>query len=396
MILIAGMRIVRCPAVAAFLFVAAAAQTPATLPPDVLETFREGRAALEHGDLEAAAQAFRSVVSRSPNTAGAHADLGVVYMRQRRWEAALDELRTAERLAPREPSIRLNIGLAFYRQQRFREAIPPLESVVRDNASSAEAQYLLGLCYFLSGQYAASIPHLEAVWPEQSSHLPYLYTLAVAAGRTGNEDLDRRASARMREVGQDSAELHLFIGETLLARRQFEEARAELTKCTERNPSLPLAHYYLGFIARNLGDIEGARAEYQKEAEIDPDLALNYDQLGAVSYQLGDTAASERAYRRAVQRDKTLATSWYGLARICQEQARYREALEVVNSALALEPASSSAHFLKGQVLRHLDRETEAAREFEEGRRLADAAQDEIARQASGQTVRDPQTPDAR
>src|SRR2546430_1334425 len=115
----------------------------------IAPSYRAGELALNSGDLPAAEKAFRHVLTLAPNDAGAHANLGVVYMRQRSWKPALEELETARKLAPKMAGIRLNIGLVHFRREDYSAAIPAFESVVRDEPNHEQARQLLGLCYFL-------------------------------------------------------------------------------------------------------------------------------------------------------------------------------------------------------------------------------------------------------
>ncbi|HZU26839.1 MAG TPA: tetratricopeptide repeat protein [Bryobacteraceae bacterium] len=372
-----------------------AADGPGQLSPALMPLFNEGEAALQRNDLRAAEQAFRGVLEKDPRAVGAYANLGVIYMRQKQWDQALTEFRAAEKLAPSVPGIRLNIGLAYYRQSRFREAIPPLESVVRDLPSSDQAQYLLGLCEFFTDRYAEALPHLEAVWNKQSSNLAYLYAVIIAADKAGQTTLRDRATARMLEVGRDSAEVHLFMGKALSGRGEPAKAAVEFAKAAQINPRLPFVHYYLGLIARQENDLPRAKAEFLEEASIDPDVAFNYDELARICYLLQDYAAAEKYYRKAVELDKTLATAWYGLARVYQDTEKYPEALKAVDGALALDSKSASLHFLRGQVLLRLHREEQARRELAEGNRLEQQHQDEVGKQSRGETMRDPQAASA-
>src|SRR5690242_16170023 len=98
----------------------------------IAPSYRVGEQALKDGDLAGAESAFRCVLALAPNDAGAHANLGVVYMRQRSWNPALKELETARKLAPQMAGIRLNIGLVHFRREDYAGAIPAFESVVRD------------------------------------------------------------------------------------------------------------------------------------------------------------------------------------------------------------------------------------------------------------------------
>ena len=121
--------------------------------------FVAGQEALESGDLTRAERAFHKLLAIDPQSAGAYANLGVIYMRRRQWDQALGMLRRAERLAPAVSGVRLNIGLAYYRQNKFDSAIRPFESVMRDQPDSAQARYLLGLCYFSQNGTRKPRPH---------------------------------------------------------------------------------------------------------------------------------------------------------------------------------------------------------------------------------------------
>jgi tetratricopeptide (TPR) repeat protein len=212
---------------------------------------------------------------------GAHGNLAVVYMRRREWRPALTELRAAEHLAPKIPGIRLNIGLVYYRQADYRQAIGPFESVLRDQESS-QARYLLGLCYFFTERYADAAATLQPLWPQESENLNYLYVVSIAANQAGRVELDQQATARMIEVGQDTALFHLIIGKAHLAHEEDSRAFDELQHAARIDPKLPFVHYFLGTLYRRRNDLEAAKQEFLKDAAIEPDVAYDYDQLGLI------------------------------------------------------------------------------------------------------------------
>jgi tetratricopeptide (TPR) repeat protein len=183
---------------------------------DAEASFQSGQAALQSGDLDAAEKAFRQVLIADPNAGAAYANLGVVSMRRKDWDAALGNLKKAEKLSPKIPGIRLNIALAEFRQQNYREAIPYLQSVVREDPNSTQAHYLLGLCQVFTLDYAAAANTLDSLWPQLSSDVMYLYVLGMAANRAGDKSLDDKAMKQLVAVGGDSPELHLILGKSYL------------------------------------------------------------------------------------------------------------------------------------------------------------------------------------
>ncbi|HTQ55508.1 MAG TPA: tetratricopeptide repeat protein [Bryobacteraceae bacterium] len=372
----------------AILVLSAAAALPAA---DTRQVFERGQREIEAGDLAAAEKDFRAVLASDPENVGAHGNLAVVFMRRKQWKQALDELQVAERFAPGMPGIRLNIGLVYYRQADYQRAIAPFESVVHDQPDSHQARYLLGLCYFFKERYADAAQTLEPLWPQESANLNYLYVMSIAANKTGLKDLDRKATARLIEVGQDSAEMHLLIGKAHAGAGMYDQALQEFQTAARLDPKLPLVHYFLGTEYRRQNDLDHARQEFLKDIAISPDVAYDYDELGAVYYALDQLADAERNYKQALRLDPSLGTSDYGLAKIYKEQHKYAQALEALRAAGAIDPQSSSVCYLRGQVLFAMGRRAEAKTAFDESARLKQAVRDELERKISGQHPADPQ-----
>ena len=356
--------------------------------PSLAVDYGNGEQALRRGDLVLAEKAFRRVLEIAPNDVGAHANLGVIYMREREWQRALEELNTGERLAPQLAGIRLNIGLVHYRQGAYAEAIPAFASVVRDEPGSVQARHLLGLCYFFEERYADAAAALEKLWASRNADLDYLYVLTIAAGKAGRHDLEIKASERLREVGKNSAELHLFLGRALLGRGQDDPAFAELKHAEQLNPRLPFVHYNLGLVYKRQHDYARAKREFLADRDIEPDVAYNYDELGTVSAALDEAEEAQRYFREAVKRDARLGTSWYGLAKIYKEQKKYSEALNALEAA---DPKSASVHYLKAQILLALGKGPEARQELVNVRKLQKVTTDKLEREISGSKYRDPQ-----
>jgi tetratricopeptide (TPR) repeat protein len=353
--------------------------------------YQTGEQALRRGALASAEKAFRDVLALSPNDVGAHANLGVVYMRQREWNRALGELETARRLAPQMSGIRLNIGLVRFRQGNYAMAIPDLEAVVRDDPGSEQARHLLGLCYVFEERYADAVGVLEGLWQSSNADLNYLYILTIAAGKAGRHNLEETASERLLEVGKNSAELHLFLGRAFLSRGQDDDALTELKQAEQLSPRLPFVHYNLAMAYKRLRNLEQAKREFLKDRDIEPDVAYNYDELGTLSATLGEDGEAERYFREAVKRDARLGTSWYGLAKIYKGRKKYAEALRALKAAGEIDPNSASVHYLTAQVLLAQGENTEARQELAQVRKLQKETTDKLEREVSGDRYRDPQ-----
>ena len=74
--------------------------------------------------------------------------------------------------------------------------------------------------------------------------------------------------------------------------KQFDEAKAVLTKAVAASPKDVLAHYYLGVACGGLGDTEGASASYKRAIELDKKFAEAYVNLSALQLDLKDAAGA--------------------------------------------------------------------------------------------------------
>jgi tetratricopeptide (TPR) repeat protein len=363
---------------------AAAAQDPAKI-------FRDGKQAMQSGQLTVAEDCFRRVIALDPNSAAAHIDLGVTYMREKRWDDALVQLRKSKLLAPNEPGIQLNIGLAYYRKSEFTSAIGPFAAVLKATPDSLQAKYLLGLCYFFTNKYQQASDTLAPLWDKESSNLNYLYVLSIAASKTSNTALQKQAFDRMLAIGQDTAEFHLYVGKAWLAEDDTEKALKEFQAAAAAKHNLPLVHYFLGRTYLEQHAYPLAETELLKDVAVEPDFAYNYEDLGILYAQTGKLSKAEEYFRQAIQHNGSLVNSWFGLAKIYRDSGRYREALDSLDHAIAIVPQSASLHYTRGQVLARLGETEKSRAEFDTSAKLLKSFNDRLQQDFSGDRSADAQ-----
>ena len=131
--------------------------------------------------------------------------------------------------------------------------------------------------------------------------MSYLYVLAVAAGNAGRHDLEERALARLLEVGQNSAVLHLLLGKAYLNRGEDDKALAELEQAAQADPKLPMVHYNLGMAYKHKRELEKAKEEFLKDSRVEPEVAYNYDELGTISLALEQNSGSAALLRASLE-----------------------------------------------------------------------------------------------
>ena len=100
--------------------------------------------------------------------------------------------------------------------------------------------------------------------------------------------------------------------------------------------------------------------------------------------QLNQPDKAEHYFRKAIERNNLLVNSYFGLAKLYRQNARYQEALEMLDRAEALAPQSASVHYTRGQILAHLGQSTKAHQEFDTAARLLKSFNDRLQQDPSG------------
>jgi tetratricopeptide (TPR) repeat protein len=380
-----------CVCIGGFPVAGAICQTATPSSSDLGALFRQGKEALQAGQLDLAEKDFRRVIALDPKSAAPHINLGVTYMREKRWNDALAELRKAESLAPNQPGVQLNLGLAYYRKNDFASAIEPFVTTLHLDPASVQARYLLGLCYFFTNKYKEATDTLAPLWDQESTKLNYLYVLSIAASKSSNAALQKQAFDRMLEVGRNSPEFHLYLGKAWLAEHDTGKALDEFNAAAAAQPSLPLIHYFLGRTYLERHAYPEAEAELEKDATLEPDFAYNYEDLGILYVLLNKPELAEKNFRYAIERNTQLVNSYFGLAKLYQDAGRFKEALEMADRAVALAQTSASVHYTRGQILKHLSQTVEANREFETSARLFKSFNDRLQQDPLGDKSADAQ-----
>jgi len=353
--------------------------------------FSQGAQALKSGEFSRAEELFRRVIALDSKSGAAHINLGVTYMRERRWDDALAELHQAETLSPNVPGIQLNIGLIYYRRSAFDAAIEPFSKVLKLEPDSLQASYLLGLCYFFTNRYKAAAEALTPLWKQELTNLNYLYVLSIAANKSSNAPLQKQSFDQMIAIGQDTPEFHLYAGKAWLAGHDTDQALEQFQMAAAAKPELPLVHYFLGRTYLERYAYSEAETELKRDASIEPEFAYNYEDLGLLYAKLDQPEKAETSFRRAIELNHELVNSYFGLAKLYRDAARYSDALEMLDHAEALAPQSASVHYTRGQVLTHLGQRAQARQEFDNAAKLLKSFNDRLQQDPSGDQSADAQ-----
>jgi tetratricopeptide (TPR) repeat protein len=191
------------------------------------------------------------------------------------------------------------------------------------------------------------------------------------------------------------ADMHLYLGNALRRKGNFDEAIGAIGKAIELDPKLPGAFDALGHVFREQGKLDAAIACYQKALEIDPpgqaasrvgmadalarkgktdeaiatlkeairlkpDLAVAYLNLGMLLTQMGKYPDAVAAFRQAIRLRPDHAQSHMNLGIALGFQGKLQEAIAACGEAVRLDPNSVEAHLNLGVMLQQAGKVEEA------------------------------------
>jgi len=118
-------------------------------------------------------------------------------------------------------------------------------------------------------------------------HLPGLYTLSgMIQDFAGDEKGAEAALQKAVEADPNDFEAQLRFGGVLYRERNLDAAALHLNRALAIKPASPLAHYDLGRVEREQGQLEAALKDFEKAVQGDPDWLPPHVALVALYYRL--------------------------------------------------------------------------------------------------------------
>jgi tetratricopeptide (TPR) repeat protein len=169
----------------------------------------------------------------------------------------------------------------------------------------------------------------------------------------GNPAEAKTAFEELLKKYPQEADLHLFLGITLLRLREPHAAEAAVKRALAVDPNHVEARTLLGWIDSDIhGDFDSAIKEYSKVVELRPDLAEAYNNLGVAQKRKGELNKAAESFNKALERRPDFTPALSNRGWIFAEQNKWAEARQDFEQALKLSPHDDGALYGLSQSLR--------------------------------------------
>jgi len=334
----------------------------------------EGQRALAEGRYSDAEGAFEKLAALEPDIAEIHANLGLIYFQERKFEKAVPALRKALKLKPNLAKTDCLLAMSLSELGQYREATPGLEKCFH-RSSDPETKRMCGL--HLERSYTGLQQHGKAV--EVALELDKLYPndpeVLYHSGRLyGN--FAYLTMERLSKVAPNSSWRHQAMAEAYESQGNAI-AIDEYREVLKLEPQRSGIHYRLGraLLARSqqansAEDAAEALKEFQKELELDPSNANAAYEIGEAYRKVGQLEEAQKFFEMALQHYPDFEEAHLGLAAVLITVQKPGEALPHLQKAIATDAEDEVAWYRLAQVQKLLGNETDQQKALAEFRRL--------------------------
>jgi tetratricopeptide (TPR) repeat protein len=236
---------------------------------------------------------------------------------------------------------------------------------IEGDPANAKAYFDLGIQYQELDRHAEACACFDMAFEMTRLPVTLLYW-AISEKHLRQYETAGRLLNRAIEMGLDTFEVHLELGNTLQARRDWKAARTEYEKCLTLSPENPIPAFNYGLVLRKSGDTEGAVNFYERALSLDPhfreprmELAVLHLQAhrpdealsvleavtevdaivlslkGAAHLQKDDLDEAQKHLESALRKDRSLVDARLNLAQLYTRKGDHARAARYVESVSA-------------------------------------------------------------
>lgn len=295
----------------------------------VQRLYEQAQSARASGNLQESERLYIEVIRRAPELANAYHNLGIVYFTEHKYRDSAAVLEKAAKLAPRLAEARVMLGLAYYQLNEPLKAAAAFEGGLRLKPDDANALLYLGKSQIQARDYRAAATTLEKLAALEPKDPDVLYNLSVAYMKLTLKNFDRLSEVAPHSYqswlllaqdaearGNDEAALQNYqqaarakpdttgirygLGSVYARLGKYDEAAVEFKKELQLNPNDSLALWKLGELELRT-DPDEARRDLERAVNLNPTLPQAVLAYGRALARTGELEKAVEQFRRVVR-----------------------------------------------------------------------------------------------
>lgn len=237
----------------------------------ILQQLRAGVAAHTRGNLPAAENAYKAVLSLDQANATAHNNLGFVYGQQGQWRPALEHLQAALHINPAYATALSNIGQIYFSTGEREKAFEFLEKAVAMDDRDAQNWHNLARLCLLAGNFQRAE---YAWWRAHNLRPEYLdYAVNLGISVAAQHRFDDAANIYDTVLARNPMHFNALLqaGICRLLMKNYGDAQQLFLRARQINAGDASLLRHLGLVELTLGNKLEAAHYFKTLLEITPD-----------------------------------------------------------------------------------------------------------------------------
>lgn len=150
----------------------------------------------------------------------------------------------------------------------------------------------------------------------------------------------------------------------------LKQAEEESRRALDADPDIPEAHYTLGMVYKEQGNLAEAAREFRQATQLDPRYSDGYTGLGLIKLAQRQVGGAISDFKQAIRLNSGDSTAHYGLGQAYLQQGQVDAALKELNIAQYQFPNSWPVRLALGKAYETQGNTVAAIREYQESIRI--------------------------
>ena len=252
---------------------------------------------------------------------------------------------------------------------KYNEAMQQYRLALKADPRNAQTLYNLSVAQRQVGDRAGEKSSLLRALDLNPDLAPAHDALGVISLQQGEIAGARREFERGLELDAQCVSCKVHLATILLKTADDSRGRALLQQAVEDAPDSEEAHRAYGMFLASIDSLPEARAQLAKAIELNPSSADSLSDLGMIQGKMSDPEAVD-TLARVVKLRPDSAQAHLNLGIALADQHRLDDAVAEFSESIRLAPNDAPGHYNKGRSLTDLNRDREAETELVEACRL--------------------------
>jgi tetratricopeptide (TPR) repeat protein len=271
-------------------------------PNNAILHFNLGRAYMAKGDnpsLEQARLQFQQTVKINPNYVPAKVALTQLELNKGENAKAVQTSDEILSIDPKNLSAKLMRSMGMAGMGEFDKARQELHAAITEYPRSNDARYQLAMVDFMQKKYSEAEQGFEEL-RKANDPRGLIGVLEVKSRRGEFKEVIQAIEDQLRRT-PDRADLRVALANTYYSAKQFNEAAAEYQKLIDKDPKAGEMYLRLGECKRAAGDTSGAMTAFEKAKTLMPTDPVARLQLGMLLDVAGRKDEARKAYEEVLK-----------------------------------------------------------------------------------------------